>query len=127
MLKAAIVVGYFSAIIGIYLLFTGIVYAGGLLFFVGGLLCQGLAFNVKSIALTSFIVSLSYGLHIEFNSWIIFILLASLLIFLPTRGKGKWDSWLEDKLDLIDISPGNDSGFGGGGFGDGGSCGGGGD
>lgn len=116
------IVGYFLALVGLFLLYENQLALGGLLFFAGGFIAQKLFISIRSSGVVLMAVSIAFGFHNEYSPWVLFLIFVGFVLACfntsttTNRSSGS-DGW---GFDIDFSSMGSDSGDCGGGDGGGG-------
>jgi len=98
-----IVIGYISAVVGLYFLYANVIALGAFLLFIGGILSGGFTIGLSSISILSFISFIAYAIHNEFTPTVIILCLISAVTAVTSKGRGFW----ELDLGLIDFGSGD--------------------
>lgn len=115
------VIGHLIALLGLYILYTGALIFGGVVFFLGGFIARKLFITLRSSGVLTMVVSIAYGYHNEFTPTVLFIVFMGFVLacFNTRRASRRTeDGW---GIDFNFSSSGSNADAGGG------DCGGGGD
>ena len=105
------IVGYLIGLAAVYLLYTGALYVGIPLFFIGGFLAGQLKIRISSLGIMLMVGGGFYGFHHEFTPPVIITIVVGFFLSGLWRGRNDWGVDFGDFFD-------SDSGSGGDGGGD---------
>ena len=82
-------VGYLIALLGLYVLYTGSIAFGGVIFFLGGFIAGRLFICLRSGGILTMIVSIAYGYHNEFTPTVLFLVFVGFVFKVLQSNKNK--------------------------------------
>ncbi len=106
------IVGYLIGLAAVYLLYTGALYVGMPLFFIGGFLAGQLKIRLSSLGILLMVGGGFYGFHHEFTPVVIITIVVGFFLSGLWRGRNDWGI---DFGGFFDPGSGDGGGDGGGG------------
>jgi len=109
-------VGYLIALLGLYVLYTGSIAFGGVIFFLGGFIAGRLFICLRSGGILTMIVSIAYGYHNEFTPTVLFLVFVGFVLacFNTKRSSRRSDDGWGFDIDFSSLGSGSDNGGDGG-------------